>query len=143
MTMKINLLKGVNGLKEVLKELTEDHKGECDCLKCSGRTLQALGTMAPELLAKFKNIEHNREDLQQEIERKLQDFSTKLQREYEPIFDMLYQHEKTVWTAIYAQFGKSEETDDLSINPHSGLISMVVDEDQDDDAPAASQGLIQ
>lgn len=124
--IKIELLKGVQGLKDTLRELMEN---EAD-FSMRPETI-TLGKLDPATLAEMQAVEHEREDLQEEIKRKLMDYSKQVQREYDPLVDAINGKERLVWDQIYKQFGRNVEDSNLSYNPVTGEVRMEITNEDD------------
>lgn len=59
-----------------------------------------VGTATEAQVARLQAIRHRKEDIETEVERLVDDFTTKLEREYKPKHDELGQEHKNTWREI-------------------------------------------
>lgn len=121
---KVLRLEGMpDELREALRELGE-HLGVDD----SDKLKIELGTLSPELIAIMNKIEHDAEDLKEEVHRKMKDAVKEIERDYEPKMMELKKRDRAFWEEIYRKFG-SQEGKHHSINRITGVVSVEPDDD--------------
>lgn len=73
-----------------------------------------VGTATEAQVARLQAIRHRKEDLETEVERLMDTFTTKLERDYKPKHDKLNQEQKNAWREI-------EDANGLGHNGKYGL----------------------
>ena len=103
---------------EVVTEKVERHK-------------QPVGVVSEDLRKEYCNWKEEKEELEAEIEFRMERLKVKLERELEkefkPKFDQMTKEKKELWDKIKAEIGLIGESD-LNINTETGEISRWVDE---------------
>lgn len=94
-------------LEELLGAIAEGIKSQFENI---GNKV-VVGTATEVQVARLQAIRHRKEDLETEVERLVDDFTTKLERDYKPKHDELKQEHKNVWHEIEEDHGLAHNKD--------------------------------
>lgn len=68
---------------------------------------QEMGVIGKDLIAEIIQLEYAKDDLQEEISRKLDDYQTSLKREYEPTILDFERRTAEFWEKVYKEIGSN------------------------------------
>lgn len=97
-------------LEGLLDAITEGIKSQLENIE----NKVVVGTATEAQVARLQAIRHRKEDLETEVERLMDAFTTKLERDYKPKHDKLHQEYLSVWREI-------EDANGLGHNGKYGL----------------------